>query len=84
MFQMQGYVLKLSQLTIGTTTAKNCEEIFGDATKSSGDFTIDPDGDGAIEPFTVYCDTVKSKLFFYDFSGLIIKIFYSIHMQKKI
>ena len=57
------YVLKLSQLTIGTTTIKNCEEIFGDATKSSGDFTIDPDGDGAIEPFTVFCDTVKSKLF---------------------
>ena len=62
------YVLKLKsinvELTIGTTTAKNCEEIFGDATKSSGDFTIDPDGDGAIEPFTVYCDTIKSKLFF--------------------
>ena len=57
----QSYVLKLSLLTIGTATAKNCEEIFGDATKSSGDFTIDPDGDGAIEPFTVFCDTVKSK-----------------------
>ena len=55
-------LLKLSQVTIGTTTtAKNCEEIFGDATKSSGDFTIDPDGDGSIEPFTVFCDTVKSK-----------------------
>ena len=57
----QSYVLKLSLLTIGTATAKNCEEIFGDATKSSGDFTIDPDGEGAIEPFTVFCDTVKSK-----------------------
>ena len=67
-FKFTQYVLKLKsinvELTIGATTTKNCEEIFDDATKSSGDFTIDPDGDGAIEPFTVFCDTVKSKLFF--------------------
>ena len=45
----------------GTVLAKNCNELFSDATMVSGNFTIDPDGSGPIDSFTVFCDTVKSK-----------------------
>ena len=44
----------------GTVLVKNCDDLFTDATMVSGNFSIDPDGSGPIDPFTVFCDTVKS------------------------
>ena len=51
----------------GTVLVKNCDELFTDVTMVSGNFSIDPDGSGPIEPFTVFCDTVKS-MFIYLFN----------------
>ena len=38
-------------------TPKSCSSIkSGRSGSSSGNYTIDPDGKGGVEPFSVYCD----------------------------
>ena len=45
----------------GGKLSMTCEDLFSsDPSLTSGNFTIDPDGDGPIEPFLVFCDTAKS------------------------
>lgn len=37
-------------------TPRTCAEIYESGYTTSGDYTIDPDGDGDVSQFVVYCD----------------------------
>ena len=46
-----------------------CEDIFNDGKTLSGDYSIDPDGPGPLNTFTVYCDVNKRtslRIFFFE------------------
>ena len=43
---------------------QNCEDYYNDGITISGNYSIDPDLDGPITPFAVYCDFETSINFY--------------------
>ena len=42
-------------------TRRSCSEIRNYVSKVSRNYVIDPDGDGGLAPFTVYCDMTDKR-----------------------
>ena len=45
----------------GPTYKRTCDEIYTNGYIYSGEYTIDADGDGPLNPFTVSCDMEDGK-----------------------
>lgn len=45
--------------------AFSCEDYFKDGTTDSGNYTIDPDGNGPNEPFVVFCNATERLYIYY-------------------
>ena len=56
---------KLLKETIKKIDYQTCEDYYNDGIRISGNYSIDPDLDGPIRAFLVYCDFESSDIFLY-------------------
>ena len=63
-------------------TFQTCEDHFNSGVTVSGLYTIDPDGNGPINPFKAYCDFDSSKSIYYFFLKNILPTIFFQNLQK--